>query len=373
VLDSYRRDFGLSTSALINRPRDTFDSQMALSRFGFGGVETETVDYAGMKTTLTFVQSPLGAYGYSGEGQAARFDLGNGHAVAFGIGVTPQMSLGLTPLGDRWRGLTLADKPLGHGFAATLQDAVSASMTMPVPGPMRGAEITLGLAAGQASRDSIQTPVGLNDAEPWNTRRQKVFVLKAAVPVGTRAKVALNLGALSEDGAVLGTRQTGAFGLGSNARTSFAGLSGEIAVGEKTTLFAGYEAGWTKVDGATGALVGHVDTIRSTSWRVGLAARGVIGETDRVLFAVSQPLRVEGGAMTAVLPTSYNGFTDTVGYDTVRSSLAAERREIMVQTAYALQLMDSLELSLGGLLRLNPNNEKAPADFVGLAKLGWRF
>lgn len=369
VLDDYRRSYGLSTSALIDRPRDTFDTQMALSRFGFGGVETETVNYAGMKTTLTFVDSPLGAYGYSGKGQAARFDAGNGHSVAFGIGVTPQISLGLTSVGDKWRGLMLADKPLGHGFAAPLQDAISASATVPV----RGVEFTLGMATGQASKDSIQTPVGLNAAEPWNTRRQKVFALKAAVPVGRRAKIALNLGALNEDGAVLGTRQVGTFGLGSDARTRFAGISGEMAVGEKVTLFAGYESGWTKISGQTGALVGSVDAVHSTSWRVGMAAQGVMSKRDQVLLTVSQPLRVEGGAVTAVLPTSYNGFTDTVGYDTVRSGLASERREIMVQTAYALQLRESLELSLGGLLRLNPNNEKAPADLIGLIKLGWAF
>ncbi|NQV21663.1 MAG: S8 family serine peptidase [Rhodospirillales bacterium] len=373
VLDSYRRDFGLSTSALIDRPRDTFDTQMALSRFGFGGATTEVVNYAGMKTTLTFVDSPLGAYGYNGKGQAARFEIGDGYAVSFGIGVTPQMSLGLTPLGDQWRDLTLADKPLGHGFAAPLQDAVSASMTMPLTGPVKGIELTLGLATGQASKDSIQTPVGLNGAEPWNTRRQKVFALKAAVPVGERAKVALNLGALNEDGAVLGTRQTGTFGLGSDARTSFAGVSGEMAASEKVTLFAGYEMGWTKVNGQTGALVGGVDTLRSTSWRVGMAARGLAKKRDRLLFSVSQPLRVEGGAVTAVLPTSYNGFTDTVGYDTVRSGLAAERREVMVQTAYAVPLSGGVDLSLGGMMRLNPNNENAPADFVGLAKLGWEF
>lgn len=369
VLDSFRRDFGLATSALIDRPRDTFDTQMALSRFGFGGATTEVVNYAGMKTTLTFVESPLGAYGYSGTGQAASFELGNGHSVAFGIGVTPQMSLGLTPLNDQWRDLTLADKPLGHGFAASLQDAVSASMTV----PLKGIDFTLGLANGQASRDSIQTPVGLNAAEPWNVRRQKVFVAKAAVPVGKRGKVALNLGALNEDGSVLGARQTGMFGLGSRSRTKFAGISGEIAVGEKATLFAGYESGWTKVNGSTGSLVGKVGTIHSTSWRVGMAAQGIATEDDRLMFTVSQPLRVEGGMVTAELPTSYNGFTDTVGYDTVRSSLSAERRELMVQTSYALQLMESLELSLGGLLRLNPNNEKAPADLVALLKLGWQF
>jgi len=302
-------------------------------------------------------------------GQAARFDLGNGHAVGFGVGVTPQIGLGLTSVKDNWRGLTLADKPLGHGFASTLQDAVSVSATVPV----RGVEFTAGVAAGQASRDSVQTPIGLNHAEPWNVRRQKVFALKAAVPVGERAKVAINVGRLDEDGAVLGAYQSGAFGLGSQGGTTFAGLSGEMMVAAGVTLFAGYETGWTKANGQTGNLVGHVDTIRSNAWRVGVAAESVMKRRDQLLLAVSQPLRVEGGSVSAVLPTSYNGFTDTVGYETVRSSLSAERREIMIQTAYALQLMDSLQLSLGGLLRLNPNNERAPADFIGLAKLGWQY
>jgi hypothetical protein len=116
-----------------------------------------------------------------------------------------------------------------------------------------------------------------------------------------------------------------------------------------------------------------METLRSNSWRVGLAATGVLGKRDRAMFAVAQPLRVGGGSVTTVLPTSYNGFTDTVAYDTFRSSLRAERRELSIQTAYATPLFGAVDFSVGGMMRLNPNNEKAPAEFVGLAKIGWQF
>ncbi|HIF11023.1 MAG TPA: hypothetical protein EYQ81_15115 [Sneathiellales bacterium] len=85
--------------------------------------------------------------------------------------------------------------------------------------------------------------------DAWLFRRQHIYTLRAAVPVGERIKVALNLGILDEDRAVLGARQTGLFGFGSEAQTSFAGVSGNMALSKRVSLFAGYEMGWTKVDG----------------------------------------------------------------------------------------------------------------------------
>ena len=162
-------------------------------------------------------------------------------------------------------------------------------------------------------------------------------------------------------------------GFGTAARTRFVSIGADVALGGDLSLFGGYDMGWTNSSGATGALVSDVSTVRSNAWRAGLRGESVFDTGDTLLLAVSQPLAATKGRLTTMTPTSYDGFTGTVGYTSGSMSLAAGHRETDLQAAYALRLDFDLGLSFGGLLRLNPANDNAAPQAIGFTRLNYRF
>jgi hypothetical protein len=138
-------------------------------------------------------------------------------------------------------------------------------------------------------------------------------------------------------------------------------------------LFGGYDMGWTRTSGATGALVDDVSNLRSSAWRMGVRGENVFDQDDMLLFAVSQPLAATKGRLKTTTPTSYNGFTGAIGYTSSSSSLAVSDRETNLQAAYSARLAYDVGLTVGGLVRLNPGNDKTASQTVGFTRLDFRF
>lgn len=175
------------------------------------------------------------------------------------------------------------------------------------------------------------------------------------------ASLALSL--LAEERTLLGGRFHDAFGL-AGADTIFldARLGWELAAGWR--LGAALRHGQTKVH--SGGLVARGSPISSTAWSFDLERRAVVAEDDALGFRVSQPLRVEAGALNLLLPSSYSYETLLPGYAVRELGLSPTGRELLVELAWRGFLLEgSAAVSL--FYRADPGHYATLPDDTGAA------
>src|SRR5690606_23030962 len=136
--------------------------------------------------------------------------------------------------------------------------------------------------------------------------------------------VALGLDWMNEEDTLLGARFHDAFGL-QGARTLFvdASLAWHLAAG--WTLGAAFRQGRTTA--RDGGLVAAGSHLASRAWSLDLDRRGVFSASDRIGVRLSQPLRVEGGALNLNLPVAYSYDTLVPEYGVRSLTLAPRGRE----------------------------------------------
>src|SRR5213076_3376558 len=112
---------------------------------------------------------------------------------------------------------------------------------------------------------------------------------------------------MGEQHTLLGGRFHDNFGL-SGADTLFvdAGAGWGFAPGWR--LGGELRQGWTSA--RAGGLVAPGSALTSRAWSLDLERRGVFGDADSLGLRVSQPLRVESGALNLSLPVGYSHATE---------------------------------------------------------------
>jgi len=138
----------------------------------------------------------------------------------------------------------------------------------------------------------------------------------------------------------------------------------ELGSGWSATLSA--RRGWTTFNGGK---------FQTGAYGFDLAKAGVLGSSDRLGFRIAQPLRVESGGFSLMLPTSYDYATGTATNSLSRMSLSPKGREIDGEVSYGRTWLDG-NAWLGGNLfyRRDPGHFANSPDDVGAAirfSLGW--
>lgn len=151
---------------------------------------------------------------------------------------------------------------------------------------------------------------------------------------GVRARLSLTGGALFEKNMVLGALSRGALALGSGAGTLFARIGVSIELGQGVSLSGRYLHGATFIDGAEGSLFSGTSRLRLSEFSAVLVKRGVLGRSDLVGLAVSQPLRLEAGATILDVATTRDYAADTLGFSRAVLNLEPSGRELDVELAY---------------------------------------
>jgi subtilisin family serine protease len=369
VLDAFKRDFTVASNDLVVRNSDTFSPSAALGRFGTGLLSVDRVDVAGGWLDITSFTGANDSMGQRDQRHVTSIVGTGGWTANFATQSDGATATALTPLGPQWLRLAIADRSLSEGHGALIQNATGGSMAL----PFGDLSLSLGFASGQPGRDGVQN-LPLQSAGPGTDKpTQSLWTAGLGYQVWSGVKLTGTAGYLIERDSILGSQQGGSMGFGTAARTRFVSIGADVALGGGLSLFGGYDMGWTNSSGATGALVSDVSTVRSNAWRAGLRGESVFDSGDTLLLAVSQPLAATKGRLTTMTPTSYDGFTGTVGYTSGSASLAAGHRETDLQAAYAMRLDFDLGLSFGGLLRLNPANDNAAPQAIGFTRLNYRF
>ncbi|MBX3595606.1 MAG: S8 family serine peptidase [Sphingomonas sp.] len=169
---------------------------------------------------------------------------------------------------------------------------------------------------------------------------------------------------LAEQNTVLGARFGGALGA-ADAATWFVDGGGTLALGDGWQLAASMRRGWTRA-----RLHGGIDgggLIRTSGLAFDVTKAGIFDRRDRFGLRVSQPLRVGGGGLDLLLPTSYTYDGARVDEWTMRRlNLAPTGREVDMELAYVRRLKVG-DFSTNLFLRRDPGNYAQLPDDVGVA------
>ena len=168
---------------------------------------------------------------------------------------------------------------------------------------------------------------------------------------------------VTEQNSVLGARFDG-FLAANGARTWFADLAGDVALGKNWQVSAALRHGFTAVR-AGGVRLGS-DHIRSNSWSFDISKAYLLSPGDQFAFRIAQPLRVIRGGFDVTLAQSYDYASQTARFGTQRINLAPRGREIDVEALYSRALGGG-QVSGNLYFRRDPGNVAAAADDYGLA------
>ena len=178
-------------------------------------------------------------------------------------------------------------------------------------------------------------------------------------------------GVTDESGTFLGSESGGALGLSDDgAQTYYTGIAASYSPMDGVRLNANYNFGVTKMDVAENSLVDNLSDVQSSSFAVGAIVDDIYSERDSFGLTVSQPLRVDSGSGSVTLPQDI-ALDGSIIFEESNISLAPEGREIDVEAFYDVKLAGGAELSLGSMLRFEPDHVQ-DADEEALLLMRYR-
>jgi hypothetical protein len=171
---------------------------------------------------------------------------------------------------------------------------------------------------------------------------------------------------MAEDRTLLGGRFHDAFGL-DGADTLFLDAQAGWQPAPGWRLGAALRQGWTSARG--GGLVAPGSRLASRAWSLDLERQGVFAPDDSLGLRLSQPLRVESGALKLALPVAYSYDTLLADYGTRSLSLAPQGRELMAELAWRGRLLSG-DAAASLFYRRDPGHYASVPDDKGVA-LRW--
>jgi subtilisin family serine protease len=369
-------------------------------------------------------QASLGAVMLDGFGRAYVVDLGSGVATARPT-LTLSASLAQPPRfaslarGDAVAGLSLAGAPSGigaipdnqaqlrvargqSGFVAGRVDARTsvafgfgqsgASLAGQLSGAAepaflvaRGGGDALGFERRSDSAASIRHQLGgwgltmaaeAGDALIRTGDRRRGFERAPYALVGMGAdrrfgplRIAGGLSLLDESETVLGGRLGSVFGGAAGARTIFADVRADWALGAGWSLTGTARQGWTRI--AAGGIASGDGRLVSRAVALDLRKASLFAPGDHFALRVAQPLRVASGGLGLTLPVNFDYGSGAVTYAASRLNLAPTGREVDVEASYGWLLLGGrMETNL--FWRRDPGNIAMFPDDVGGA-VRWRI
>lgn len=365
VLDGYARDYYVPVGAFVVPTVTAYDLEEGLDRLG-AGLEIAAADdsfYLAFSGSDRFTSLGLPRY-------VMRLAGDDGRQMTTMIGVNPVHLFGGIAADLDAAGLLPEAEAVGSAYLGLAGGDVSgAAWTV----PMGRFDVTVAAFHGMQADRPAEWSLDAGDPTRDPSTASVVGMVGRLGTAFAGVRVGMHAGLAHESGTVLGSAADGAFALGSAADTVFTGLTAETDIGRGISLFGGAEIGRTNAGGADGSLVAGLDDVTTTAFHLGIARQGILGETDRASFVVSQPLRAGGGRVDFNLPAARD-LDGNVRYVQASQDVAADGREIDFQLGYSTALGIGESLTAATLLRLQPDNVRsAEPEAVAMMKYRLEF
>jgi Subtilase family len=247
-----------------------------------------------------------------------------------------------------------------------------------------------GVALAQRLGPGWSLRIGLGRAQrgahdPNGSGQNTVLIGELVRFVAGHWGLGLQFGQVEEQGRMLDASGGGALGLPDGSSTTFFGLAARAELAPRLELFlrrgAGRPArlgsqgnvGLTRPHGPAQGLLQNVSTLPSSSFGLGLARRDLAAAGDRLILAVSQPLRVEAGDAEIDRPLGRT-FDGRIVRRREQIGLSPAGRELDLELGYRLPVAVAGELSVNWLTRLQPGHDvEAGADHAVALRLRRRL
>ena len=182
-------------------------------------------------------------------------------------------------------------------------------------------------------------------------------MVELRTPPIARGTLALQFGTVFERDTVLGTRGTGAFATDGGTRTTFWGVTADLALAPRLRVIGAAYQGATHTAPAGPSLIDRMSTVASNAVAVGVVANDLWAPGDRAGVIANQPLRVTKGTATLSLATGMDG-AGQVSATAVEAGLSPSGREIDLQAFYQ-RTTGALTLSASALVLRQPGHVRA--------------
>ncbi len=172
-----------------------------------------------------------------------------------------------------------------------------------------------------------------------------------------RAWLSAGVSKLDEKETLLGGRLGPAFGGSARSSTIFVDAEGRLNIGSGVTASVIGRRGWTSFSGGA---------FQTGAYSFDLVKAGVFGSQDQIGFRLAQPLRIDRGGLSLMLPTEYDYGNGQAVMTREQFSLSPSGREIDAEVSYATGLFGGW-LSGNMYLRRQPGHVASADSDVGAA------
>lgn len=312
--------------------------------------------------SLSFVEQPIDADPHRqefAESETSLQEQPDDPRIAFRSEATPGLDLFMSLNGT-------AASDLGIGRALAADDAVFFEQRTFLAPYERLAGLQSG--GGAAFEIDEDTRIGLSsftsadDEAPTSITMQKIELTHRTIG---DIELRLGYGLIQEQGGVIGSSASGAFGLGAEADTQFADISLIAPITDDVSLFGAYSRGRSTTSTDDGSLLDEFSETVSEAFGVGMVVENLFQDDDGLTLMVGQPLRVSAGAVDVTVPVAR---TEEGGVltETVRADLSPEAREIATEAVYRLSLGgEGHDLTTGAFARFNPDHDPDASPDLG--------
>jgi hypothetical protein len=170
--------------------------------------------------------------------------------------------------------------------------------------------------------------------------------------------LSLGMARLEERQSLLGGRMSDVLG-GGGSTSLFLDFEGRHAFGGGWNAALTARRGWTEF--ASGRF-------QTGAFGFDLSKTALLGRNDRLGFRFAQPLRVEHGGFSMLLPTAYDYATQTATTSLTTMSLTPSGRELDAEMSYGSALLSGNAWFGGNLFyRRQPGHVAAAEDDIGAA------
>ena len=152
-------------------------------------------------------------------------------------------------------------------------------------------------------------------------------------------------GVTNEEDGFLATSVEGAFAETSKANTTFAGISSYGWLNRDWSYNALGSVGSTALDVEGVGLLNDITDVTSTSFAFEVARPVGLNEQDSIHFGISQPLRVESGSATIMVPQLYDQ-NGSLNFSEVSAYLSPSGRQLDLSFGYQAKLHDAFDLGV---------------------------
>ena len=172
----------------------------------------------------------------------------------------------------------------------------------------------------------------------------KGFVIEYSKEIGS-SKIGLFSGNINEKNGLLESSIEGAFAINSSTNTTFIGSTAYGWLNDEWSYNALYTSGFSNYKIQNYGLIENINNTVSSAFSFDVSKPLGLTNNDSIHFGISQPMRIESGNMSMLVPELYS-YDGTLNYSSNNIKISPSGRQIDFIIGYKGNISDVIDLNL---------------------------